>query len=63
VKKVESLAEDLSFMVGFDPKALPGVQPTQALLQRGENLIFCCQATTSAAGARQDMRIVRRKDL
>jgi hypothetical protein len=59
VKKIQPLAEGLSLVVGFDPKALPGVQPTEALLQRGEKLIFCCQATTSTAGAGQGMRFVK----
>ena len=40
VKKIEALAKDLSFMIGFDSQTLSRVQPSQTLLQKREELIF-----------------------
>jgi hypothetical protein len=49
VKEVETLSENLGFMIGLDPDALSGVQPAKASLQAGEEF-FSRQAFTSARG-------------
>ena len=40
VEKIDAVAKDLGFMIGFNSQTLPRVQPSQALLQNREELIF-----------------------
>jgi hypothetical protein len=40
VKKIDALAKDLSFMIGFNSQTLSRVQPSQPLLQDREQLVF-----------------------
>jgi hypothetical protein len=48
MKEVDPLTENLSFVIGLDPKAQFCVQPTQALLQLAEDSFVHCQAPASA---------------
>ncbi len=40
VKKIDALAKDLSFMIGFNSQTLSCAQPSQTLFQNREELIF-----------------------
>src|SRR2546428_7547707 len=48
MKEVDPLTENLSFVIGLDPKAQFCVQPTQPLLQLAEDSFVHCQAAASA---------------
>jgi hypothetical protein len=39
VKEVDTLAEDLRFMIFFDSQSLPRVQPTESLLQFQQDFV------------------------
>ena len=50
MKEVETLSEDLGFVVGFNPEALPGMQPSKALLKAGEDFTFRWQVLNLCGG-------------